>query len=236
MSTLTAVRGSEPWKRRLYLPAYQVSDAAHYASTSVRTISYWQHGGGQLGPPLPGRERRQPLSYLQLVEVAFVATFRLLGVSLQRIRRAREYAAQTLHGEYPFVDYRWQTEGYHVLLDLREVEREAAFGRLIVGDAHGQLAWQPLVVERFGQFDYVHELAVIWHVAGRGSAVVIDPRVSFGAPTVSGVPTWAIKGRYDAGESLNDILDDFGLTEDQLEDALRFEGIDLQSNGHSIFR
>lgn len=49
-----------------------------------------------------------------------------------------------------------------------------------------------------------------------------------------GVPTWAIKGRYNAGESLNDILDDFGITQEQAEDALRFEGIDLEKNGHSV--
>lgn len=148
MPVLTAVRGAEPWRRRLYLPAYRINDAARYTRAPVQTVGYWHYRGGHLGPALLGRERRQPLSYLQLVEVAFVITFRALGVPLQRIRRAREYAAQTLQSEYPFVDFRWQTEGHHMLLDLKEVEHESAFDRLlIVGDAHGQLAWEPLVSE-----------------------------------------------------------------------------------------
>lgn len=235
MTSLTAVRGPEPWRRRLYLPAYQVGDAGRYAQTTVQTVGYWHYRGGDLGPALPGPERRKPLSYLQLVEVAFVATFRALGVSLQRIRRAHEYAAQSLQSEYPFVEYRWQTEGRHMLLDLKEVEYEPLFDDLVIlGDEHGQEAWKPLLGDRFAQFDYEQELAIIWHVAGHESSVVIDPRVSFGAPTVSGVPTWAIRGRYRAGESVNDIVDDFAITETQVNDALRFEGIAVHHNGNAI--
>ena len=235
MSTLTAVRGSEPWRRRLYLPAYQVRDAARYSQSTIRTVGYWHYRGGALGPALPGRERRQPLSYLQLVEVAFVATFRALGLSLQQIRRAHDYAAQTFQSEYPFADYQWQTEGRHLLLDLKEVEREPVFDHLvIVGDMHGQEAWQPMLGDRFAQFDYEQGLAIIWHVAGTESKVVIDPRVAYGAPTVSGIPTWSVRGRYIAGESLGDIEEDFGIAREQVEDALRFEGIELSSNGNSV--
>lgn len=227
MPTLTAVRGIEPWKRRLYLPAYQVSDASRYVGTSPQTVVYWHYRGGRLGPALPSRERRRPLSYLELVEAAFVATFRKLGVPLQRIRRAREYAAQTLHAEYPFAEYRWQTEGLHVMLALKEIEGESSVGRLVVGDAHGQIVWEHLVGERFAQFDYENGLAIIWHVAGRQSPVVIDPRVSFGAPTVSGVPTWILKGRYGAGESTEDIQEDFGIEATDVAQGLEFEGVRL---------
>ena len=91
---------------------------------------------------MPGRSRRQDLSYLELVEVAFVATFRGLGVSLQRIRRARDYAAQVLKSEYPFAEYSWLTEGHHVLLDLGTVEGDNSLGRLVAADSEGQVAWK----------------------------------------------------------------------------------------------
>lgn len=227
MTKKKVAAGSQPppWLRRLYLPAYTVSDAARYAGTTPQTVAYWHYWGGGLGPALPGRERRRPLSYLQLVEVAFVATFRSLGVSLQRIRRAREYAAQNLNSEFPFAEYRWLTEGRHMLIDLQEIEQDAEVGRLIVADIGGQLAWQPLVGERFAQFDYEHGLALIWHVAGRASPVVIDPRMAFGAPTVRGIPTWALKGRWNAGEALDEIEEDFNLGLYEIEQALLFEGI-----------
>ena len=237
MASLTAVRGSEPWRRRLYLPAYQVRDAARYAQTSAQNVRYWHYRGGDLGPALPGLERRKPLSYFQLIELEFVATFRELGISLQRIRRAHDYAVQVLNSEYPFAERRWQTEGRFMLLDLKEVDHETLFDDVVVlGDVHGQEAWQPLLGDRFAQFDYEDGggIAITWHVAGRLSKVVIDPRVAFGAPTVGGIPTWAIRGRYHAGETIEDILEDFGVTEDQAEDALRFEGVDLPANGHSV--
>ena len=134
MPKMVAERNVEPWKRRLYLPAYSISAAAQYVGTSSQTISYWFYGGGSLGPALPGKEQHKPLSYLQLIEIAFVATFRGLNVSLQRIRKAREYAAQTLNSEYPFIELRWKTEGHHMLLDLVDIDQDAELNRLIVAD------------------------------------------------------------------------------------------------------
>lgn len=114
-----------------------------------------------------------------------------------------------------------------MLLRLQEFEQDAVIGRLIVADAYGQIAWQELVGERFAQFDYAHGLALVWHVAGRASPVVIDPRVAFGAPTVGGLPTWILKGRWNAGESLDDINEDFDIDKELIVHGLQFEGIEL---------
>lgn len=224
MATATRLPEAEPWRRRLYLPAYSLTDAARYAHTARQTVTAWYYGRPSHAPVLGGKERQIPLSYLQLVEVAFVATFRHLGVSLQRIRQARDYLAQLFHDEYPFAQRRLLTEGSHVLLDLQEIDGEAEVGRLIVADAGGQLGWRDLIADRFAEFDYEQDLALRWHVAGRGSAVLIDPRTSFGAPAVHGIPTWAILGRWRAGEPLDEIADDFDLSLDDVREALRFEG------------
>ncbi len=79
--------------------------------------------------------------------------------------------------------------------------------------------------DRLAEFDYEFDLALKWHAAGRQSLVLVDPRVAYGAPMVSGVPTWVLSGRWDAGESLEDMTEDFpGLSEAAITDALRFEG------------
>ncbi|MBI4321352.1 MAG: DUF433 domain-containing protein [Chloroflexi bacterium] len=166
------------------------------------------------------------MSYLQLVEVAFVATFRQLGVPLQRIRKARDYLAQKFDSEHPFAEIRLKTEGHHVLLDLQEVEPDADLGVLVVADKDGQEAWQGMVGERFAEFDYESGLAVRWYPEGKSQPVVIDPRIYFGAPTVCGIPTWAIKGRYEAGESIDEIAADFELGDEQIVYALAFEGVE----------
>jgi uncharacterized protein (DUF433 family) len=225
MATIIAVRDAEPWRRRLFLPAYTVADAARYAKTKPQTVSYWHFGGPNVGPALPGREHRRPLSYLELIEAAFVSTFRRLGLSLQKIRRAREYAAQALNSEFPFAEYKWKTEGQHMLLDLWRIEPDSEAKQLILGDVYGQVTWQGMVGDRFAEFDYEDELALIWHVAGRQSRVTIDPRVAFGAPMVSGIATWVLKGRWKAGECIEDIEEDFTLDKSEIVQGLQFEGI-----------
>jgi uncharacterized protein (DUF433 family) len=226
MSDLIAVRGIEPWRRRLLLPAYSVSDTARYVHESPQLIASWHYRETSTGVALPGKEHQKPLSYLQLIEVAVVAAFRQLGLSLQRIRKARQYLAQRFNSEHPFADYKFKTEGYHILLDLQQFESDESF-ELIVADKAGQLAWGKVMEDRLLEFDYEFELVLKWHLAGRQSLVVIDPRIAFGAPNVHGVPTWVLKGRYNAGETIADIIEDFNLDETAVKDAWKFEGIDV---------
>jgi len=227
MSNLIAVRGVEPWRRRLLLPSYSVTDAARYVGESPQLIASWHYRETQSGVVLPGKEHGRPLSYLQLIEVAVVSIFRQLGVSLQRIRKARQYLAQRFNVEYPFTEYKFKTEGFHILLDLQQFENDEEM-LLVVADRGGQLAWEEVMENRLLEFDYEDGgVAVKWHLAGRQSLVLIDPRVAFGAPTVSGIPTWILKGRYQAGESIEDIKDDFRIDDTAIKDAWNFEGIKL---------
>lgn len=210
----------EPWRRRLYLPAYRIAAAAKYAEISPQTVSHWHRGpGGAAG--LPERTPRAALSYLQLIEVAVVAAFRRKGVSLKKIRRAREYAAQMFEKEFPFAQMEFVRAGRELLLELGDVLPGREKGA-VVASQWGQRAWEELLPE----FDYENDdLATRWFVRGKNHPVLIDPRISFGAPTVRGVPTWAIKGRREAGETINEIVDEFGLAPDEVHAALAFEGV-----------
>ena len=131
--------------------------------------------------------------------------------------------------EFPFAEYRFKTDGYHLLMNLAEVEPVLPTDDLIVADVGGQLGWNTMMVDRLLEFDYdpEYELALQWFAAGRQSQVIIDPRVSHGAPTVKGIPTWVLKGRWVAGESIVDIQEDFALGEAEIADGLRFEGVDI---------
>ena len=227
MTTAGLQKKVEPWRKRLYLPAYGTGESARYAGVHTNTIRYWEYGRNHVRPVVSHRERRKPLSYLQLVEVAFVATFRALGVSLAKIRDARDYLGQTFEAEYPFSEYRLLTEGMNVLMDLQQVDRTAELDRLIIANRSGQMAWRSMVGSRFTEFKYEYGLAIVWNVGGSESDVAIDPRVSFGAPNIGGIPTWAIRGRWKAGEEIGDIASDFGMEPGHVHDALKFEGIEV---------
>lgn len=221
-----AVRPTEFWKERLRLPTYGVSEAARYAHVSGETIRNWQKLRNRPSPLGP-RERGKALSYLQLIEVAVVAAARDAGVPLWAIRDTREYMRQEFDSEFPFAEYRFKTDGKKLWVDYMDVVGRGGRGKLLEVSGKGQLAWAE-IIGRLQEFEYDQKigLAVRWHVAGRRSPVIIDPRIRFGAPSVEGVPTRLLAARWEAGESPEEIADDFDLAEREVLAALKFEGVE----------
>lgn len=272
MEIATIDKTAESWMRDLYLPAYQVSEAAKYVGVHPNTISAWHYRGD---PVLPGRTKGRMLSYLELIEVAFVAFFRKLGIPMELVRNARNYqdlvlddkrqdngnseVYETLPGdsktgaffffaeisaaknfergerefnvhrievEYPFASLRFKTEGLHILTEYHRLDPSAPiWKRSMSSDTLRRLNWVHITGNQFADFDYSHGIVSRWHLAGRDSQVLIDPRITFGDPTVSGLSTWVILGRYNAGETIPEIMDDFEISETAVRDALAFEGI-----------
>ena len=211
-------------RRRLYLPAYRTVESARLVQARPQLVTRWFHGYD----PVFGAAKKPgaALSYLQLVETAFAASFRESGVSLQKVRKAREYLSKMFQVEYPFAQLVLRTDGVHILKELEERE-DGHEPKLIVADKAGQVAWPEIVLDRFAQFEYEFEIALRWHPRGKSVPIVIDPRISFGAPIVegAGVATWALRERYEAGKTLEEIKDDFGVSDIELGAALRFEGL-----------
>jgi uncharacterized protein (DUF433 family) len=53
--------------------------------------------------------------------------------------------------------------------------------------------------------------------------VVIDPEVRFGRPTVKGVPTDVLTDRWRAGDNSTSLAEDYCLTTDGVDEAIRYE-------------
>lgn len=208
------VSPSDLWRSRLNLPNYEVREAAGYAHIHANTVWRWHKD-----TTLAAREAGSKLSYLQLIELAVAAACRQAGMKLADIRVARAFYAASYKTPHPFATLKLKTDGVDLALD-------AGAGQLVIGNKGGQLAWKDFIGERFKEFDYEDGLATRWHVGGKQSPVVIDPRVRFGAPHVAGVPTWLLRERWEAGEPMDEITDDLNLKPPQVAAALQFEGID----------
>lgn len=213
---------TELWRKRLYLPTYQVSRAAAFANVTPQTVRNWQRADAATGATaIANRLPRTGLSYLQLQELSIVSVMRSLGVELKKIRLARDYLKAKFELEFPFADERIKTDGQDVLMEDDELNGDI---KLLVANKGGQYAWAEVIGRRFDEFEYERGVALRWKIGGtKKIPVVIDPRVSFGAPTVSGVPTWVIGGREKAGEPAEEIAEDFKLTLPQVKTALAFE-------------
>jgi uncharacterized protein (DUF433 family) len=202
--------------QRLYLPAYRFADAARLARTTPQSVTRWFRGYS-----VPGHRMEPVLPMAQLVEAAFVASFRYLGVDLDRLRRAHRYLRERFDIEHPFAAYRFATDGVHVLTQFGE--------EMVAVDQGGQLAMAEVIRARAAEFDYEDGLALRWRPRGPDSVVLVDPRIAFGAPSVQGVPTSVLKERSRAGEAVDEIAEDYDLPPSAVLAALDFEGVSSEA-------
>lgn len=224
----------EMWQDRLSLPAYRVGEAASYVGISPQQVAYWEKSGGS-EKALSDRRPRAGISYLQLIEVSVVASMRLAGVKLPKIRDARSYFARELDLDFPFAQAKFKTDGAEILQDIEGRDGKVLKDKLLSASANGQMVWADLLQGRFHQFDYSENgLVVRFYPRENNRRVVINPALAFGAPTVSGTPTWIVKKRWASGENIGDIADDFGLDADDVVSALKFEGLEIDYDRPSI--
>lgn len=217
------------WRQRLRVPNYGVREAASYSDISSQTIRNWEKLTNHPSA-LSERGAGERLSYLQLIEVAIVAAATKAGVKLRTIRATREYMSREFESEFPFAEYRFKTDGKRLFIDYLDVIGKGGDGKLLEPSGKGQLAWAQ-IIGRLRQFDYDKDvrLATRWHVGGARSAVIIDPRIQFGRPSVRGVPTWIIAARSEAGEDIAYIARDFSIPKSAVADALAFEGVESEA-------
>jgi len=225
MSSMVQPATATDWLHHpsLILPAYTYADAARYARIPAQTVRNWFRGAyspGHTMHPVMANPGEHGLSYLQLAEVAFIAAMRGRNIKLAALRAAYDHVRTELGVEYPFVREQFLTNGADLF--LAAIDDPTA---LVSASRPGQRAWRAAVETYIDQFDYDQHVALIWHPRGRFNSIVIDPRMSFGRPTIEGkgVPTEAIAARYAAGDDLEFLAYDFDLTQDQLKDALWFE-------------
>lgn len=214
-------------RERLALPAYRVGEAARYARTTPATVASWERIRGNRPGVVTHRERRAALSYFQLIEVGVVAAMRKAGLKMSKIREAREYLADQFDSQHPFAEYRFKTDGKGLFLGYEQLRKPSDRDKLLSLNESGQLAWTEVLSQRLQEFEYDADRGQVlsWRVAGVNSPVLIDPRVSFGAPQVQGIATWVLRERWNSGENIHDIGADYDIEPRLVQAALRFEGV-----------
>lgn len=211
------------------LPAYTFSEAAHYLRIPLPTLRHWSLGLGSVPPVFRLDDPdRQFLSFMNVVEAHVLAGIRRKhGVKLRQIRRALDYVQKRCAVRRPLIDQSFQTDGQFLFIE--------ELGRLLVNASKGgQLAMPDLLpqlarIERDPSSGLPTKLFPFTRAvdAARPKSdpklVVMNPRVSFGRPSVGGVPTSAIWSRFRAGDSPAHLAEDYGLDLEAIEEAIRCE-------------
>lgn len=215
------------------LPAYSIAEAAGLLGLSPSTVRAWALGQpseleGRARPFRPvieiADERGRLLSFENLVELHVLAAIRRqYGVSLQNVRRAVAFMRKRLRSDHPLASRRMLTDGKDILVHHGE--------ELLNVSRAGQIEMQ--IVEAFlERIEFSSEGALLrlfpfttTSIEKDPRAVVIDPRVQFGRPCLSGtgVPTEVVAERFLAGETIGSIAADYGIGPRQVEEAIRYE-------------
>jgi uncharacterized protein (DUF433 family) len=215
-------------------PTYGVAETAHYLQIPQTTLRSWVVGrpyptgvGTQFFAPLitlPDPSRLL-LSFMNVVEVHVLdAIRRQHQIRVAKIRQALRYLRRHFPSRYPLAEQKFETDG----LDLF-IQR---YGQLINISQSGQLAMRSLLEAHLQRIERDPQGIAIRlypftrkRLPDEPKLVVIDPYVSFGrlALTSSGIATAMIAERYKAGESVDEIADDYGRDRLEIEEAIRCE-------------
>ncbi|HXF38068.1 MAG TPA: DUF433 domain-containing protein [Actinomycetota bacterium] len=221
---------------RFDLALYPVPEAARLARVPARTVANWIRGyryvaqGKQVEaspvvrPTVPGEGA---LSFVNLVEVGTLAGFRRAGVSMQKIRRGLEYVAREMNVSHPLASQRILTDGVELFWEYQEKEGEDL--QVVNVTRGGQKVFPEVVMRYLRSVEWGPDsFATRWWpgapAPGQG-AIVVDPRRAFGAPVLAGtgIRVEDVFLRFSAGESLRELAEDYGLSLEQVEAAIRAE-------------
>ncbi len=215
------------------MPAYSLSDAAQYLQIPTATLASWVRGrqydtfdgraefAPLIEPPI-GADRSR-LSFNNLVEAHVLRALRVKhSVPIQVVREALTAAEETLNISRLLLSRDLLTGGQELFLQR--------YGMLLKLDRSRQIGMKQLLITHLNRVERDEEMLprkLFPFIPGFASsrAVVIDPRVSFGKPTVarSGISTQAIARRINAGESLRSVALDYAITENDIKRGLIFE-------------
>ena len=214
-------------------PAYTLAEAARYLKLPAATLRSWTIGrdyptAGRTAhfQPLIHAAKADPtqLSFYNLIEAHVLRSLRVdHGVAIKEVRAAIRYAESSLHIERLLLHKDLRAHAGEVFLDK--------YGELLNLSASGQLAMRRLLAEHLKRVEWDQRqfpIRLYPFLSGQSSAdkpIAIDPKIAFGRPVVlrMGVSTTVITERLDAGESVVELAEDYGLTAIEIEEAALYE-------------
>jgi uncharacterized protein (DUF433 family) len=209
------------------IPAYTAGEAAHYLGVPKSTMRAWFAGQRGFRPVIrPADPKTLGLSFTNLVE-AYVLTAirRKHKVALPTIRRGLDYLVRKLGARRPLIEQQFATNGVDLFVDH--------LGAIVNISRDGQIEMADLIRAYLERIDRdAKGLPIKLYPFMRTQApreqprtIVIDPRVSFGRPVLSGtgIPTAVLAEQFKAGDPVPVLAKEYGADEEAVWDAIRCE-------------
>ena len=217
------------------LPVYSVGEAAHHLHLPAGTVAAWVLGkkyvtqvGVQRSKPLVEIEDRQRnlLSFRNLTELHVLSAIRRVhGVKMKVVRSAVKFLRMQFHSRHPLIEREMLTDGKDLFIHY--------YGSLVNISMNGQRAMREILDQFLKRIDWEHNVPVrLYPLAGRevddaARPVLIDPRIKFGKPCLAGtrISTSVIAERHKAGDSVEELAEDYGCSPAEITAGLRYERV-----------
>jgi len=217
------------------IPRYGLTETGFYLGIPLGTLKSWVNGrhyqtaaGRKFFEPLVKLPAPGMLSFFNLVEIhILLATRKKYRLEMPAIREAIDYISKEFPSDHPLITEEFLTDGKDLF--IKKLEQTINVSR------RGQLGFGPILDlylrrierDRTGLPTRIFPIRIDWEGQPREEppkVVVINPRVSSGRPVVygTGVATSIIYTRFRAGESTEELANDYGLKPNQVEEVIRY--------------
>ncbi|WP_170321806.1 DUF433 domain-containing protein [Acrocarpospora pleiomorpha] len=222
---------------RFTTPLYGIAEAAGYLAVPPSTFTTWAfgyerrlrdgrtvHGTPVITAARPDRPHEASVPFIGLAEGYALAAFRQAGVPLQRIRPAIDALQRELGLEHALASRRLFTDGAEVLNDYAEHVGDESARELVVV-RNSQLVFSEIVASYLRRVDFAADgyAQVITLPQYRVADVRVDADHAFGRPRFArgGAKLEDVIDLFQAGEPVDVVAEEYGLSRDEVEDALR---------------
>jgi uncharacterized protein (DUF433 family) len=216
------------------IPTYSIGDVARYLRIPSGTIRSWTIGrkypvigGFRFFEPLIRIPHNTPrlLSFTNLVEVHVLRAIRHNHkIQLDKVRIALDFLEDKLQVSNPLAREEFSTDKVDLFIER--------YGSLINASKKGELQLKNALnvhLERI-EPDATGRAIKLFPFTrsqeeGSPRIVVIDPRIAFGRLVITGtgISTKVVTERYQAGDSIDDLANDYGCERLSIEEAIRCE-------------
>ena len=216
---------------RFTLPLFTPSEVAVHLGLTEMTVRPWLGLARSpalvkyLGDKTHPRVARVP--FIGLAEALVLAAFRASGLPLQRIRPAVERLRAEIDRPHALANKRVLTDGAEILFEYGR-DHDGAVGIDLVVARNQQVAFPEVVDSNlrcisWADDGYSTALALPRYV---GANVVVDPLRTFGQPMFAGggARLEDVLDMFFAGEPIDVVASEYGVTREQVEAAVRVAG------------